>query len=115
MQRRNRVFVMAALALSTAVLTACGGGGGDPAAATAPAAANPPAGSTPPASTEAAAGALNSAPQIAGTPMTSVLQGTAYVFAPSATDADDNTLTFSIANLPPWATFSSSTGRLSGT
>ena len=33
----------------------------------------------------------------------------------SATDADGNALTFSIANAPAWATFNSSTGQLSGT
>jgi hypothetical protein len=44
-----------------------------------------------------------------------VLQGASYSFTPSATDADGNTLTFSIANAPPWATFNSSTGRLTGT
>ena len=41
--------------------------------------------------------------------------GTAYSFTPSATDADGNPLTYSIANKPAWASFSTSTGRLSGT
>jgi hypothetical protein len=57
----------------------------------------------------------NRAPTIAGTPLTSVMQGTSYVFAPTAADADGNTLTFSITNRPSWATFNASTGRLSGT
>ena len=57
----------------------------------------------------------NRAPTISGTPTTSVTAGTAYSFQPSAADADGNTLTFSIANRPAWATFSTTTGRLSGT
>ena len=57
----------------------------------------------------------NQAPRISGSPPTSITQGTAYAFTPSATDPDGNSLTFSVANLPAWATFNSSTGRLSGT
>ena len=41
--------------------------------------------------------------------------GQAYNFQPSASDADGNTLTFSVQNKPAWATFTASTGRLSGT
>ncbi len=108
MKQRNRVSLFAALAFSSALLAACGGDDDPAAAANTPAGANPPAGNPPSASG-------NSAPQVTGTPLTSVLQGTAYLFAPSATDADGNTLTFSVANLPPWATFNSSTGRLTGT
>ncbi len=59
--------------------------------------------------------AVNTAPTITGTPLTSVMQGQAYSFTPSANDADGNTLTFSITNRPGWASFDSSTGRLSGT
>src|SRR5688572_21393658 len=59
--------------------------------------------------------APNRAPTISGTPATSVLQGTAYSFQPTAGDADGDTLTFSIANRPAWATFSATTGRLQGT
>jgi hypothetical protein len=44
-----------------------------------------------------------------------VLSGTAYSFQPTAADPDGDTLTFSIANKPSWATFSTSTGRLQGT
>src|SRR5690606_4149290 len=42
-------------------------------------------------------------------------QGTQYSFQPTAADADGDPLTFSIANRPWWATFSTSTGRLQGT
>jgi hypothetical protein len=38
-----------------------------------------------------------------------------YQFQPSASDADGDPLTFSIQNRPSWATFNTSTGRLSGT
>jgi hypothetical protein len=58
--------------------------------------------------------AANSAPTISGTPATSVQAGNAYLFTPTASDADGDPLTFSIANQPVWATFSSSSGRLSG-
>lgn len=59
--------------------------------------------------------AANRAPVISGTPPTSVTQGTAYSFQPTASDADGDPLTFSIVNAPSWATFSSTTGRLQGT
>ena len=59
--------------------------------------------------------AANSAPKISGTPLTSVRVGLAYSFQPSASDANGDPLTFSIANKPAWAGFSTSTGRLSGT
>ena len=104
MKQRHRVSVFAALAFSSALLAACGGDD-DPATSAAP----------PSASNPLPSGTGNSAPRITGAPITSVLQGTAYLFVPTATDADGNTLTFSVANLPPWATFNSSTGRLSGT
>lgn len=57
----------------------------------------------------------NSAPTITGTPSTSATVGTAYAFTPTAKDANGDPLTFSIANKPSWATFSTSTGKLSGT
>lgn len=57
----------------------------------------------------------NTAPTISGTPPTSVQAGNTYSFTPSASDAQNNTMTFSVSNKPAWATFSSSTGKLSGT
>ncbi len=59
--------------------------------------------------------APNSAPVISGSPGTAATVGTAYLFKPSATDADNDTLTWAIQNKPAWATFSTSTGQLSGT
>jgi len=57
----------------------------------------------------------NIAPVISGTPVTSVVAGSAYSFQPMATDANGDRLRFSISNKPAWASFSSTTGRLSGT
>jgi hypothetical protein len=57
----------------------------------------------------------NRAPTISGTPARSVNVGSAYSFRPTASDADGNTLTYSIANRPSWAAFNTSTGLLSGT
>jgi len=57
----------------------------------------------------------NRPPTISGTPATQVTQGSAYNFVASAADADGDTLTFSIVNKPAWATFSTSSGALTGT
>lgn len=57
----------------------------------------------------------NRAPQISGTPATSVVAGQPYAFTPIANDADGDTLTFSIQGSPPWAQFDTATGALSGT
>jgi hypothetical protein len=54
-------------------------------------------------------------PSISGSPATSVVVGTAYSFAPAASDPRGLALTFSIANKPAWATFNEATGELSGT
>ena len=65
--------------------------------------------------TSSSASASNRAPTISGTPSTSVGTGQTYSFQPSASDPDGDTLAFSIQNKPSWATFSTTTGRLSGT
>ena len=54
-------------------------------------------------------------PQISGTPATTDVAGSAYSFTPSATGPSGHTLTFSISRRPSWASFSTTTGRLSGT
>jgi hypothetical protein len=59
--------------------------------------------------------APNRAPTISGTPASTVTAGTAYSFRPTASDPDGQRLTFSISNRPAWASFSTSTGTLSGT
>ncbi len=59
--------------------------------------------------------ANNRAPTISGTPATTAREGQAYSFTPTASDPDGDTLTFSIANRPSWASFNTSTGALTGT
>lgn len=59
--------------------------------------------------------ATNRPPTISGTPATTATVGTAYSFRPTASDPDGNTLTFAVQNKPSWATFSASSGALSGT
>jgi Putative Ig domain len=53
-------------------------------------------------------------PTISGTPPANVVDGQTYLFAPSASDPNGNALTFLIVNRPSWASFSTSTGQLSG-
>jgi hypothetical protein len=92
-----------ALTMTTILTSACGGGGGGDSSA-----------STANAGTGANAGA-NSPPTISATPATQARVGTAYTLAPQASDADGDTLAFSIQNKPTWAQFSTSTGQLTGT
>lgn len=88
-----------------AALTGCKSGGGE-------------SGSVAPAtsvSTNPTSSTSNSAPTIAGAAATTVAVSTAYSFAPAASDANGDTLTFQIQNKPAWATFNTVTGQLSGT
>ena len=86
----------------TFALAACGGAGGSGSEQT----GNLPGlGAAPP----------NSAPTITGTPPTVAKVALQYLFEPSASDPDGDTLTFSITNRPEWATFSPISGKLSGT
>jgi len=57
----------------------------------------------------------NTAPTITGMPAASVAEDSTYQYRPVASDADGDTLTFSISSKPDWASFDSATGRLSGT
>jgi hypothetical protein len=59
--------------------------------------------------------AANSAPTVSGTPATSATVGATYNFQPSASDANGDTLAWTIENRPSWLTFNTATGRLSGT
>ena len=69
-----------------------------------------------PASTGTGSGTpAGSPPTISGTPPTNILVGQSYDFAPSASDPDADTLVFAIVNKPDWASFDTTTGRLSGT
>jgi hypothetical protein len=57
----------------------------------------------------------NASPVISGSPPAQVTPGDAYAFQPSASDPDGDNLSFSIVNKPAWASFSATTGELSGT
>jgi len=57
----------------------------------------------------------NHAPTISGTPLTTTTDGTAYNFLPTGNDVDGNTLIYSIVNKPSWASFTPSSGALTGT
>ena len=57
----------------------------------------------------------NRAPTISGSPATSITTGQVYRFRPTANDADGDSLGFTVQNKPAWASFSTSTGELSGT
>jgi hypothetical protein len=93
------------IALSAAALSGCGGG--DDASTPASGSAQPPAAPPP--------GASNHAPTIAGNAPAAINASSSYNFVPSASDADGDTLAFTIDNKPAWAAFNTSTGRLSGT
>src|SRR5437879_9690492 len=93
-----RFSILTSIALASLALGACGAPqGGDPTAAA------------------QSSGSTSTAPTISGTPSTSVVAGQSYAFTPSTTNPGGMTLTFSIINQPAWATFSTSTGQLSGT
>ncbi|MFO1369154.1 MAG: Ig-like domain-containing protein [Marinagarivorans sp.] len=57
----------------------------------------------------------NTLPSISGSPSLAATANTAYRFAPVVQDADANSLSFSVTNLPKWASFNAATGVLSGT
>ena len=58
----------------------------------------------------------NQPPTISGVPANAVTINQAYSFTPTASDPNSGTtLRFTISNRPSWASFSTSTGRLSGT
>jgi hypothetical protein len=96
---------LVALTMTTIISAGCGGGGGGGSTAS----ASNGTGS----SGSSASG--NNAPTIAGSPATQANIGSNYSLTPQATDADGDTLAFSIANKPAWAQFNTATGSLSGT
>ena len=57
----------------------------------------------------------NTAPVISGTPSATATENMAYSFVPTASDADGDTLTFTISGQPGWANFSPATGAITGT
>jgi hypothetical protein len=78
------------------VLVACGGGGSSGAGENIP------------------GPEFNVAPNIGGAPATHITVGENYQFAPTFSDANNDSLTFSIENKPSWAGFNTATGVLSG-
>ena len=56
----------------------------------------------------------NSAPVITGLAQLQVISGELYDFTPSASDADNDELTFEADNLPPWLLIDRATGNLFG-
>jgi hypothetical protein len=83
----------------------------DPSSAAAP----PSTPTTPSAPASPASPATNQPPSIGGSPATSVIAGSSYSFRPTASDPEGSTLAFSITGKPSWASFSTSTGTLTGT
>ncbi len=57
----------------------------------------------------------NQPPVISGSAPSSVAEGQAYSFTPTASDPDGQSLSFSIAGKPAWASFNTANGQLSGT
>jgi Putative Ig domain len=101
-----------------ATLAGCGGGGSAAPVSAAVTATSAPAGSAA-ASTSATTLASGSgtdypAPQIFGVAATTAKVGQTYSFQPSAKDADNHALTFSLSGAPNWLTFSPATGRIYG-
>ncbi|WP_119860245.1 tandem-95 repeat protein [Pseudoalteromonas sp. MSK9-3] len=58
---------------------------------------------------------VNDAPVISGTPSTQLDEDVLFSFTPTASDADQDNLSFSIIGQPAWATFDATNGTLSGT
>ncbi len=88
----RNIFKSLLLTTALAVIAGCGGGGGssDP---------NP----------------VNRAPTISGSPPTTLVEGAAYSFQPTASDPDGDALTFSASGLPAWLAINSGSGLVSGT
>lgn len=61
------------------------------------------------------AGSANTAPEIIGTPDTTVNIGQEYRFQPTTSDADGDALNFVMRRQPDWLSFDTTTGELRGT
>jgi hypothetical protein len=99
----NLQVTKAGCLIAIALLVAACGGGDDNSATSAP--QNPGPGP----------GGGNAPPTIQGQPGTSIVAGQAYSFRPTANDPNGDSLTFTAANLPDWASINQSTGTVSGT
>jgi hypothetical protein len=109
-----RYFLCATLAVA---VTGCGGEDNPINSETASSTSSTPTTpSTPaPPTSNDTAPATVSPPSITGTPTTTVVAGSKYSFQPSASDTDGDALTFSVTNIPKWATFDTTSGLLTGT
>lgn len=58
--------------------------------------------------------AANESPLINGSAPTSIIAGDFYLFTPVASDAEGDSLTFSVQNLPSWAQFDKNIGSILG-
>lgn len=90
-----------ALVMTGLVTAGCGGGGGGSGSSGT--------------STSGSGATSNSAPTISATPATQASVGGTYSLTPQASDADGDTLAFTIQNKPSWAEFNTATGALTGT
>ena len=102
---------LAAIMLVGASLSGCGDDEGSSSAAVAETANTSPVtpiNRAPPSTATAAA-------TIAGVPATTAVVGQPYTFTPTVTNTGKATLSFSVANLPPWAKFNTATGQITGT
>ncbi|WNC71018.1 OmpA family protein [Thalassotalea psychrophila] len=57
----------------------------------------------------------NQPPTISGIAVSAVAENSYYSFTPTSDDLDNDPLSFAIINKPDWATFETSTGKISGT
>lgn len=110
--RFSRVLSLALLTSMT--LAACGGDSGEDTTASPQAAPSSPAPAPAPEPSPTPAPS-NSAPELAGTPETAITTGAQYRFTPSASDAENDPLEFSVEGKPDWLTFDALTGELYGT
>jgi Putative Ig domain len=106
--RRHMLIALACVAVS-----GCGGGSDGTLPESSQANAAP--GQAPSSPTTPTSPGGPSSEAINGTPQAQVQAGQAYSFTPTVTGANGATLTFAVQNKPAWATFSASSGQLSGT
>jgi hypothetical protein len=57
---------------------------------------------------------LDLPPTISGTPLSAIVYGRTYTFAPSSNDPEGHKVSFVIVNKPSWASFDPATGILQG-
>ena len=113
LRRFPHLLLCAAMAV---LLSACGGGegtssDGSTASTDATTTTTTTTTATPPTASDTAV----TPPTITGTPATTATVGASYSFKPTVSTSQSTSLTYTITNQPSWATFSATTGQLSGT